>query len=294
MEAEAKAKTPNTPNYHPASEREKTDRDRQPPRTKELARVWSSERDDLLAQSPAEYDSKLRMTDRSNPNTTRHRKPQKSVDVQAGPEGEPFQNDFDPVREEGFASSTPKTHQSNSFNAVDLDPADPQDDGDYRGPGSIKNPSRVLNAAKYIFTRDTKSRSNNQKSSRSANTKLSAGPAIASIKKFLQNSTSKTPGSSNNSFTKSFEEAPSVKTLSFSGVGDSRDQRELREQREQRELREPREPREPRAPPSEQISAFKKPSKDFLFTRGTKTGGTFSGYNLTPPEERGNAPRGDN
>jgi len=273
MEAEARAKSPNLPSFQTVSERDKVDRDRQAgSRQKELPRVWSSERDDLLASQPiSEYESKLKKTDRSNPSSTQRRKPQKSIDVQAGAEGDTFHNDFDPIKGEGYMSVPVSAYQSNSFNTTDLDHTDNPDDPDYRGgQGSAKNTSRTLNAAKYVFTRDAKSRSNTNKSSRSANTKLSAGPAIASIKKFLQNSNTKTPNSSNNSFTKSFEEAPSIKTLAFPGGGD------------------------PRGPPSEQQAAFKKPSKDFLFTRSGKAGGPFSGYGGSPPEERGNSSRGDN
>lgn len=273
MESETRVKTPHSPVYQPASERERGERaDREKggaARQKELPRVWSSEGNDLLATStPPEYDSRARITDRSNPNTTRRRKPQKSVDVMAGPETEGLTNEFSPGNDEAFIAATPKTYQSNSFNTGEGEGGE-GDDPEYR-QGSIKNTSRVLNAAKYVFTRDSKSRSSNQnqKSSRSANTKLSAGPAIASIKKMLQNPIPRPPVSSNNnSFTKSFEEAPSVKTLSFSGTG------------------------EPRSLLAEQHSAFKKQSKEILFSRLGKSGGGFGG---TPPEERGNGPRSDN
>lgn len=275
MESEQRVKTPHASNYNTVSERDKSDRDRDrhpQTRQKELPRVWSSDREELLAnQSPSDYDSKSKGTDRSNPSTTRRRKPQKSVDVQAGPDNDAFNADYEPTKEDVYATSSPHAYLSNSLNTTEIDPPD-ADDIDYRNPASIKNTSRILNAAKYVFTREAKSRSNNTKSSRSANTKLSSGPAIASIKKFLQTSTTKPSGSSNNSFTKSFEEAPSVKTLSFSAVGD------------------------PRPLTSEQQSAFKKPTKDFSFTRGIKPGGTFSGYShtQTPPDERGNTSRGDN
>lgn len=273
MESEARVKTPHSPVYQPASERERGERDKAgATRQKELPRVWSSDRDDLVATStPPEYDSRTRITDRSNPNTTRRRKPQKSVDVMAGPEAEGLQNEFSPGNEDAFISATPKTYQSNSFNAAEGEGGEGGEEDGYR-QGSIKNTSRVLNAAKYVFTRDSKSRSSNQKSSRSANTKLSAGPAIASIKKMLQNPAPRPPVSSNNnSFTKSFEEAPSVKTLSFMGSGGSG---------------------EPRSLLSEQQSAFKKQAKEILFGRSGRASGVFGG--TPPPDERGNGPRTDN
>lgn len=182
-------------------------------------------------------------------------------------------NELDHSAEEGSQALTPKMYQSNSFNIADGDHPEGGDDPDHR-QGSMKGGARTLNAAKFIFNRDrdAKSKSTHQKTSKSANSKVSAGPALASVKKFLQSSFTKpslpNSGASPN---KTFDEGPTTKTLPFSSPGDLRQS-------------------------GEHWTVFKKPVKDLVFNRSGRAVGNSSGLGTqhSPPEERASSSRHDN
>lgn len=265
-------------------DRERKDRDKpveKPPKSRELPKVWKQDaEDDSPSFRSCDPDTVPKSTDRSlnvmsalkesAAGSGSRRKPIKMIDALMGMQAYASTDrggiEFDFAADDRFVSATPKTFQSNSFNTPETDPADNPDEADPRQQGSSRGGARVLNAAKYIFNRDreTKSRSNHQKTSRSANTKLGPGPAIASVKKFLQGSFSKpTPQVSSTTAAKSFDDGPTVKTLPFASPGDLRQS-------------------------GDQSGAFKKPTKDLLFNRSGRTVGNSSGLgqHYSPPDER--------
>lgn len=180
--------------------------------------------------------------------------------------------------DDNYSGLTPKAFQSNSFTTPELD-QDPQDETEVFRQGSMKSATRVLNATKFIFNRETKSKSISQKTSRSANVKLTPGPANASIKKLLQNPPSKLLLSSTSTSTSATKNSdPGEPTfskpliLNASTASDSR-------------------------APADQTQAlsFRKPGREQLFSRSNKPSlPNVNPLNYGSAEERGGGSnRGD-
>lgn len=266
-----------------ARERERGGQVEKPSRSRDLPRVWQVEREEGPG-APRPFDGDAlppKSADRSynaggqGKDATVRRKPRAidSLMNSAAPAMSKDPNHDLDQSSEDYMHSTPKMYQSNSFNIAEGEHLDTGDDQDHR-QGSMKIGTRTLNAAKFIFNRERegKSKSNQQKASKSANSKLSSGPAIASVKKFLQSSfTRPSPPVSVMSQSKTFDEGPSTKTLPFASPADLRQS-------------------------GEHWAVFKKPAKDLVFNRSGRTVGNSLGIpsQHSPPEERVNSSRHDN
>lgn len=260
IEAEARAKDRASPGTTSSPNERVATIERQP-RSKDSSGIFKQGLDDEAPLPSGESEERQRTAERANYLTKKKRVGRAGEAGLPFPGSERVQNDFDPSGAEGYASMTPKTHQSNSFNQPEAE-ADPGEESDLRAQGSMKGVSRVLNAAKFVF-RDAKSKSISQKTSRSANVKLTPGPASASVKKLLQGSllrAAPTTPSPPNTLTKSFEDPPGAK---------------------------PPQPGSAREQSGDQGLSFKKPGKDSLFSRVAKTASPGLSFHYSSTDERG-------
>lgn len=261
-------------------------RDRQPKRSerpikaKELLGVFNLEDEDTPKQnnfSANADDNVLRSADRLT-GAGRKRKSMQNNEDFGSLTGERYRRDSDPNDDNNFNGLTPKAFQSNSFTTPELESQDNQDDTEVLRQGSMKSATRMLNAAKFVFNRETKSKSISQKTSRSANVKLTPGPANASIKKLLQNPPSKLLLSSTSTSTSATKNSDSGEptfskplTLNASNASESR---QLTDQ--------------------PQALSFRKPGREQLFSRVNKPSLPNVNTNYGSGEDRGSGSnRGD-
>lgn len=119
------------------------------------------------------------------------------------------------------------------------------DELDYRANGSLKTPQRSLNTSKFVFKKESKSKSNISNTSRGLNSKPNTNQTFSGVRNLLQGSwksmqkNTHVPG-------KSFEENQTLRTVSFSGVN------------------------EIKGTFNHQFGSFKKPVKDVSFSKNAK------------------------